>query len=250
MNDYDLYDVLADLAYGLPPLNVQRCIATKLADQFAATDPARRAAEERLAAAIALRSAFLREAFESEDLRRVANKVPFGTLVDSYDELRVPVRSDDRKPGPYPYYGASGVIDSVNRFLFDGEYLLIAEDGANLVARATPIAFVAKGRFWVNNHAHVVKPKKDGLLVYLVHYLAWLDISKYVSGSAQPKLNQAALNALPVLLPPGDMAASIAERLTERSEAADVLVSRCRAELTSVHSLPRTLLRSVFGEVS
>ena len=82
---------------------------------------------------------------------------PLGDLTDNFDAVRIPMKQSDRRPGPYPYYGASGVVDHVDSYLFDGEYLLIAEDGENLRTRNTPIAFLAKGKFWVNNHAHIVR---------------------------------------------------------------------------------------------
>jgi type I restriction enzyme, S subunit len=80
-------------------------------------------------------------------------KRPFGELTENFDSVRVPVKNADRRVGPYPYYGASGIVDYVNKYLFDGEYLLVAEDGENLRTRNTPIAFLARSQFWVNNHA-------------------------------------------------------------------------------------------------
>lgn len=82
--------------------------------------------------------------------------VPFGDLTDNFDGRRIPVKEADRRAGPYPYYGASGIVDHVDNYIFDGDYLLIAEDGENLRTRQTPIAFMANGKFLVNNHAHIV----------------------------------------------------------------------------------------------
>src|SRR5690349_16741508 len=95
-----------------------------------------------------------------------------GEIVSNLDGARVPVKATDRqgRQGPYRYYGASGVIDHVDDYLFEGEYLLIAEDGANLLSRSTPIAFPATGRFWVNNHAHVVQPTGACSISYLAAY--------------------------------------------------------------------------------
>lgn len=93
-------------------------------------------------------------------------------VIDCYDFERIPVKQSDRAKmsGVYPYYGATGVIDYVNDYLFDGEYLLIAEDGKNLVNRAKPLAFIAKGQFWVNNHAHVIKAKPELRMIFLRDY--------------------------------------------------------------------------------
>ena len=150
------------------------------------------------------------------------------SLTQNFDGQRVPVRAKDRARmhGPYPYYGASGIIDAVDNFLFDGEFLLIAEDGANLLSRTTPIAFIATGQFWVNNHAHVVKAFGGVPLQYLEAYANGMDIHKYITGSAQPKLTQAALNRIPTPLPPLAeqycMVAEVEQRLSvvQQGEAA------------------------------
>ena len=95
-----------------------------------------------------------------------------GELTDNFDSLRIPVKQSDRRPGSYAYYGASGVVDHVNGFLFDGQYLLIAEDGENLKTRTTPIAFLANGKFWVNNHAHIVRSNSNADTRFLMYALA------------------------------------------------------------------------------
>lgn len=122
----------------------------------------------------------------------------------NFDSRRIPLKEQerDRRPGPYPYYGASGIIDYVDDYLFDGDFLLVAEDGANLLSRRTPIAFPASGRFWVNNHAHVVQTIGEIPLTYLEISLNGYDLEFNVTGSAQPKLTQASLNSIAVPLPP------------------------------------------------
>ena len=125
-----------------------------------------------------------------------------GELTDNFDAFRVPVKQRERRPGPYPYYGASGVVDHVGGFLFDGEYLLIAEDGENLRTRTTPIAFLANGKFWVNNHAHIVRGNSDADTRFLKYALSGLDISGYLTGSTMPKLTQGNMNRISLLTPP------------------------------------------------
>ena len=125
-----------------------------------------------------------------------------GELTDNFDAIRIPVRETDRRSGPYPYYGASGVVDYVNGFLFDGEYLLIAEDGENLRTRTTPIAFLANGQFWVNNHAHIIRGNSNADTRFLKYALAVLDISGYLTGSTMPKLTQGNMNRIPLFTPP------------------------------------------------
>ncbi|GFI08439.1 hypothetical protein IMSAGC007_00887 [Lachnospiraceae bacterium] len=110
----------------------------------------------------------------------------------------------NRSAGEYPYYGASGIVDYVDNYLFDGDYLLISEDGANLVARVTPIAFSISGKNWVNNHAHVLKFNDAYEQRYVEIYLNGVDLSKYISGAAQPKLNQNNLNSIPIPMPSKD----------------------------------------------
>jgi type I restriction enzyme, S subunit len=125
-----------------------------------------------------------------------------GDVTENFDFKRVPVKEADRRPGPYPYYGASGVVDHVDQYIFDGEYLLIAEDGENLRSRKLPIAFIATGRFWVNNHAHIVQGNGLANTRFLGYCLNHMDITGYLSGSTMPKFTQSNMNRIGVRLPP------------------------------------------------
>ena len=111
------------------------------------------------------------------------------------------MKKADRRPGPYPYYGASGVVDHVDQYIFEGEYLLIAEDGENLRNRKLPVAFIATGKFWVNNHAHIVWSNALSNTRFLAYLLDRIDISGYLSGSTMPKLTQGNMNRIEVRLP-------------------------------------------------
>jgi len=124
-----------------------------------------------------------------------------GNLTVNFDGKRKPVKESDRRTGPYPYYGASGVVDHVDGFLFDGEYLLIAEDGENLRTRQTPIAFIARGKFWVNNHAHIVAGNEKADTRFLMYGLQNADISGYLTGAVMPKLTQGNLNRIQISHP-------------------------------------------------
>jgi type I restriction enzyme, S subunit len=128
--------------------------------------------------------------------------MPLGELTDNFDSRRIPVKEADRRPGPFPYYGASGVVDRVDNYLFDGEYLLIAEDGENLRTRQTPVAFLANGKFWVNNHAHIVRGNSRADTRFLSYALSQTDINGYLTGSTMPKLTQGNMNRIPVVAPP------------------------------------------------
>ena len=122
-------------------------------------------------------------------------------ISENHDSKRKPIASGNREAGEYPYYGASGIVDYVNGYIFDGDYLLVSEDGNNLVARSTPIAFSISGKNWVNNHAHVLKFDCYATRRYVEFYLNSIDLSQYISGGAQPKLNQKNLNMIPIPLP-------------------------------------------------
>ena len=124
-------------------------------------------------------------------------------LADFCNSKRIPLSSMQRagKKGHYPYYGASGIVDYVDEYIFDGSYILISEDGENLKTRKTPIAFEASGQFWVNNHAHILKAKKPFLTKLIILYFSQLDLSPYLTGAVQPKLNKASLGKIPLFLP-------------------------------------------------
>lgn len=111
-----------------------------------------------------------------------------GDVADFFDEKRVPIDSGLRTSGEYPYYGATGVIDYVHDYIFDGEYVLLAEDGANITMRNSPIAYLTNGKFWLNNHAHIMR-MKDGDNKFLLQLLEKQNYIKYNTGTAQAKLN-------------------------------------------------------------
>ena len=121
---------------------------------------------------------------------------PLGDLAENLDSMRKPISKGLRESGDIPYYGASGIVDYVKDFIFDGDFLLISEDGANLVARNTPIAFSISGKTWVNNHAHVLKFETYEERRYVEFYLNSIDLTPYISGAAQPKLNKKNLNSI------------------------------------------------------
>lgn len=109
-------------------------------------------------------------------------------IVTFYNQDRIPIDSGNRTTGEYPYYGATGIIDYVEDYIFDGEYVLLAEDGANITMRNSPIAYITKGKFWLNNHAHIMKSNSENNL-FLLQILEKLNYEKFNTGSAQPKLN-------------------------------------------------------------
>ncbi len=126
-----------------------------------------------------------------------------GEVINFFDGKRKPIKESDRAnmQGEYPYYGASGIIDYVNDYIFDEDLILLGEDGENIISRNLPLVFKVSGKSWINNHAHVLKPISSYNLDFLVQYLETLSYVKYNSGGAQPKLNQAVCKIIPLIIP-------------------------------------------------
>ena len=128
----------------------------------------------------------------------------FTSVTVNRDSERKPISSANRTNVAkiYDYYGASGKIDKIDKFIFNEKLLLIGEDGANLVTRSKPIAFFAEGQYWVNNHAHCIDSTDKLILEYLCLYINAISLEKYVTGSAQPKMTQDNMNSILIALPP------------------------------------------------
>ena len=143
--------------------------------------------------------------------------------VDFLDGQRKPLESADRakRQGQYPYYGASGIIDYIDDFIFDEPLLLLGEDGANILNRSTPLCFIAEGKYWVNNHAHVMRPKAGQNIKFLCELLESLDYTRYNTGTAQPKLNQEKCRRIELALPVYEEQCRIANFLSALDQRAD-----------------------------
>ena len=171
-------------------------------------------------------------------------KYSLGALAENLDSRRVPVSKGHRKPGPFPYYGASGIVDYVDDYIFDKDILLVSEDGANLLARSTPIAFSVCGKSWVNNHAHVLRFETMDAQKYVEYYLNTVSIQKYVTGSAQPKLNQQALSSIQIPLP-DDM--TTLQNLISDVEAEQTLVKANRELIRRFEDKVQAAIGQVWG---
>ena len=187
-------DTLKSIQLPVPPLEVQREIV-RILDNFTF-----------LTAELAAELAARQKQYEyyKVNLLLENNQSPNVTLNDiaiNRDSQRKPVTSSKRESGNIPYYGASGIVDYVKDYIFDGDYLLVSEDGANLLARNTPIAFSIQGKTWVNNHAHILEFDNYYTRRYVEFYLNSIDLTPYISGGAQPKLNQKNLNSIKIPLP-------------------------------------------------
>ena len=143
--------------------------------------------------------------------------------VDFLDGQRKPLESADRakRQGRYPYYGASGIIDYIDDYIFDEPLLLLGEDGANILNRSTPLCFIAAGKYWVNNHAHVMRPKAGQNIKFLCELLESLDYTRYNTGTAQPKLNQEKCREIELILPIYEEQCRIAAFLSAFDQRAD-----------------------------
>ncbi|WP_448825737.1 restriction endonuclease subunit S [Capnocytophaga bilenii] len=187
---------IAKLPIPLPPLSVQQEIV-RILDKFTQL-------EAELEAELDCR---LRqyEYYRNKLLSYEGNEVEWKTLdqiSENLDSKRQPITSGLRTSGKIPYYGASGIVDYVEDYIFDGDFLLISEDGANLLARNTPIAFSVSGKIWVNNHAHILKFRTYEERRFIEFYLNKTDLTPYISGAAQPKLNKKNLNSIKIPIPP------------------------------------------------
>lgn len=138
---------------------------------------------------------------------------PFKDITINLDSKRKPVKEADRKKmqGIYPYYGATGIVDYVNDYRQDGDFLLISEDGKALELRSKPIAFLASGKIWVNNHAHVQQCTDECNMIYLMYHINFMDVSIWVTGIDQKKLNRANLDTIPIALPPIELQEQFAD---------------------------------------
>lgn len=187
----------------IPPLPVQ-CEIVRILDNFTAlTSALTSALTAELTAQRKRYSGLLNSllSFEGRDAQDGVLWKKLGDIAVNLDSRRIAVTKHNRKAGIYPYYGASGIVDYVDDYIFDGDFLLVSEDGANLVARSTPIAFSITGKNWVNNHAHVLKFDNIYLQKYVEIYLNLLDLSPYISKGAQPKLSQTSLKKIILPIP-------------------------------------------------
>lgn len=200
-------------AFPLPPLSEQQRIVERIEELLAKLDEAKERLQEVADSFAVRKAAILHNAFTGELTKqwRRENGVrdesweekKLSEITENQDSKRIPLSKSqrDNMNRIYDYYGASGIIDKVDDYIFEGKKLLIGEDGANLVTRSKDIAFIADGKYWVNNHAHILDVKDTVLLMYLCNYINNMDLIPYVTGSAQPKLTQAKMNNIKIFLP-------------------------------------------------
>jgi type I restriction enzyme S subunit len=176
---------------------------------------------------------------------------PLKYLFKNMDNMRIPLSGEERSgiEKIYPYYGASGIIDFVDDFIYDETLILVAEDGANLLSRSTPLAFRAEGKYWVNNHAHILRPKFN-VIRYWESVLQVFDFTPYVSGSAQPKLTSDNLGSLLLPLPPLLEQQAIAAFLDRETARIDALVAKVESAIDRLKEYRTALISAaVTGKI-
>ncbi|WP_148571762.1 restriction endonuclease subunit S [Aliarcobacter cryaerophilus] len=165
-----------------------------------------------------------------------------GKIATFYNSKRIPLTEIDRIKGEYPYYGASGIIDYVKDYIFDGEYILLGEDGANIVMRNSRLVFLAKGKFWVNNHAHIFQAKDSNS--FLCEALERINYTKYNTGTAQPKLNSDVVKKIKLLLPSKQEQEKIASFLT----SVDTKIEQLTKKEELLSSYKKGVMQKIFNQ--
>jgi type I restriction enzyme S subunit len=169
-----------------------------------------------------------------------------GEVCENLDSKRIPITQNKRKKGDIPYYGASGIVDYVSDYIFNEDLLCVSEDGANLLARTYPIAFPISGKTWVNNHAHVLRFPNLVTQKFVEIYLNSIRIDDYVSGMAQPKLNQAMLNKIKIPIPPFPEQQRIVSILDEAFSVIERSRNNAEQNLKNAKELFESYLQGVF----
>lgn len=265
------YDEVKVLPIVLPPLSEQRAIADYLDEKCGAIDMAVAEAKKGIEEYKAWKKSLIFEVvtgkrrvgfFNAESQSRREEKmkssgipwigeIPEGWKVsrvknecDCLDYLREPISAENRvnEKALYDYYGASGAIDKIDDFNVDDTVLLIGEDGANLRMRNLPLVYRASGKIWVNNHAHILKVKPSNDYGFMAYALEAGDYNDFVTGSAQPKLTQTDLMAMPVVLPSLPEQQAIADYLDEKCAAIDAMVAEKEALIAELEAYKKSLI--------
>ena len=234
---------IKNISIPIPPLSEQKEIVEYLDSSFAKIDKLKENAAKNLEEAKALFQSALKDALEPKE---GWEEKTLPDISENLDSRRIPITKGKRDSGKYPYYGASGIVDYVGDYIFDEDILLLSEDGANLLARSTPIAFSVSGKVWVNNHAHILKFKDMCTQRFVEYFFASKDISEYVTGAAQPKLSQKKMNIIPISIPSLPEQQSIVSFLDSLSEKVNTLQQNYSRICNECDALKQAILRQVF----
>lgn len=253
---------LEHFPYPLSPLPEQQRIVARIESLFAKLDEVKEKAQAIVDGYEDRKAAILHKAFTGELTVKWREekgidynswkKEQFANVTINLDHKRIPLSKAERAnlTKIYDYYGASGIIDKVDKFIFDGRYLLIGEDGANLVMRSKPIAFIAEGKFWVNNHAHIIETKSDITIDFLCFFINSIDLIPFVTGSAQPKMTQAKMNTIPVPVPTIQEQKRIVSLISETLNNEETVKSIAQSVLDQIDTMKKSILARAFrGEL-
>ena len=247
------------ISFSKPPLAEQKRIVAILDEAFVAIATATANTEKNLANAQELFDSELNSVFQHpqpaensvSDVTAEWRETTLGETCEILDRRRKPITKRNRISGPYPYYGATGIVDYVEGYLFDEPLVLVGEDGAKWDAGENS-AFAVNGRCWVNNHAHVLRPNRSVLLDnWLIYYLNQSDLTPFITGLTVPKLNQAKLCEIAIPLPPLFEQKRIATFLDKLSAEKQTLVETYKTKIHSLAELKQSLLHQAFtGELT
>ncbi|MFZ4590325.1 MAG: restriction endonuclease subunit S [Ignavibacteria bacterium] len=233
----------------IPLLEQQRIVAI-LDKAFEAIDKAKANAEQNLKNAKELFESYLQSAFNPSTRSGQEGEIwEEKTLPDisvNLDSKRIPITKNVRSKGMIPYYGASGIVDYVAEYIFDEDLLCVSEDGANLLARTYPIAFSISGKTWVNNHAHILRFNNMVTQKFVELFLNSIKLDDFVSGMAQPKLNQAMLNSIPIPYPPLPEQKAIVQKLDALSKETKRLEEIYQKKIDDLDELKKSILNKAF----
>lgn len=229
----------------VPPLPEQQRIVAILDQAFDGIATAKANAEKNLQNARALFESHLQYVFIQRGDEWIDTTL--SNVCYNLDSRRVPITKSKRIAGEHPYYGASGIVDYVANYIFDEDLLLVSEDGANLLARSYPIAFSVSGKVWVNNHAHVLRFPDTASQRFTEFYLNSIKLDPFVSGMAQPKLNQKMLRSIPIPSAPKSKLATIVRQLDSLRDETRRLESIYQRKLAALDELKKSLLHQAFN---
>jgi len=260
-------DTVGSIKIGLPPIEEQQKIAQFLGHKTAQIDHLIEKKQELIEKFQEQRNTVITQAVTKGLDRNVLMKAAHGTwfaeipwhwevrplkfCFDFLNQRRIPLSAEERTymGGNFPYYGASGIIDHIDTYIFSEPTILIAEDGANLLSRSTPLAFEASGKYWVNNHAHILKPA-DGAYAYWANLLCIIDFSPWITGAAQPKLTKDNLGAILVPRPPRFEQEQIANYINSRVGCIDPMIDANRRAIDSLQEYRTALITAaVTGQI-
>jgi type I restriction enzyme S subunit len=237
--------LVSSVTVPIPSLPEQLRIVRLLDEAFASISTAKANAEQNLKNARELFESYLQSVFASKDEGWEIKTL--NQISENLDSKRIPITQNVRSKGSVPYYGASGIVDYVKDYLFDEDLLLVSEDGANLLARTYPIAFSITGKSWVNNHAHILKFRHMASQTYVEYYLNSIKLDDYVSGMAQPKLNQKMLNSIEIPFPPLPEQQTIIKKLNSLSIEIKRLQAIYQQKLNDLEEFKKSILHKAFN---